>query len=206
MRILKKKIIISELYFCLIYIFFLIITDVPFHNELYAQRLENIGKNRQAKTIEETTTAKEPYRLEDALRYGLSKSGNAIRIPQNKILLIRHDNKYGALKVIKSGDDFAEYEWYYQNDGTGVFISSTAMRGKGKVFEKYRAVEKTPTSQQVIDKGSELFIKFGEFKLEWSSGNWIYFPDELTEMALTDKEDIRNINATDPRWKFLKKK
>jgi len=52
------------------------------------------------------------------------------------------------------------------------------VRGSGKVFERYFRIQDPNDDEnrsEVIDRGSELVIDAGLFKIEWSAGNHLYF-------------------------------
>jgi hypothetical protein len=44
------------------------------------------------------------------------------------------------------------------------------VRGKGKVFEKYRVVKQSGNTQELVDAGSQLTIQAGAIQVRWSRG------------------------------------
>ncbi len=89
----------------------------------------------------------------------------------------RAGTEYRVIFLGKNVGSPLEYQW----EGT----SETSRHGRGRLFEKYEKVEKTPGEFQLRDEGSELSLRIEDLRLEWSSGGpdsgWIYFdPDQLT--------------------------
>src|SRR3712207_5650116 len=54
-------------------------------------------------------------------------SGNSVRLPTGRILVVRYAGKYGAIQAIDQASEerggFIRYAWWYQPDGSGSFIS-----------------------------------------------------------------------------------
>lgn len=120
------------------------------------------------------------------------QSTGAIQLPLNKILLVKYGTKYGAIKLIKSNDDFAEIQWWYQVFPSNDFISNKVETGTAKLFEKYERTRMSPNTYFMKDKGSNLTINFDDVRIQWSAGNWIYYSDKYG-LLLTDKEDIAKV-------------
>lgn len=85
--------------------------------------------------------------------------------------------EYRVIFLGKNVGSPLEYQW----EGT----SDRSRHGRGRLFEKYHKVEKGPGEFQLRDEGSELSLRIGDLRLEWSSGGpdggWIYFePDQVT--------------------------
>jgi hypothetical protein len=128
-------------------------------------------------------------------------AGNALGLPTGFIMLIKQDDKYGALKAIdqssRNRGSFIKYYWWYQPDGTGKFTSSSVQFGYEEGSE---------------GKTGSDFLEIGPIKLEWSAGSegqgWVYFgstrPSEEIELVVTTEIDISRIDAKD--FNFLKPK
>jgi hypothetical protein len=63
--------------------------------------------------------------------------------------------------------------------------------GQGEVFERYYRIADPSAKQhddEVFDRGSQLLIDAGLFKIEWSSGNHIYYQDGFTVVEAKESE------------------
>ncbi len=127
-------------------------------------------------------------------------SGNAINVPDGRILVVRHSGKYGALKPLEQTSmergASIRYQWWYQPDGSSSFTNSSVQTGYGEAREG-------------ASSGPRLLI--GPIELEWSvCGDrlgWVYFgplgghsPDY--ELALTSETDISKLDLS--RLQFLR--
>jgi len=137
---------------------------------------------------------------------------NAVRIPLEKILLVRKGSGYCAVKLTKlwtgksEEDRFAEYESYYQGDNTGNFSNKNVKFRKGKLsFPKPRGIGRLAFSFGNRD------IRCGPIKLAWYGEKWVYFfstdqnqGDYGIELAPTKWTDISQVNVFDPRLKWYR--
>jgi hypothetical protein len=134
-----------------------------------------------------------------------------IEMPIGKIFLIRNDKLYGAVKITKywtgrnRNNQYASYESWYQDDGTGDFSNKNA---------KFRT-EKASSTLYGIGRFSFNFgneeIRCGVFRLWWWGKGMVYFfrrgeqfDDYGIELAPTKWTDIREVNVFDPRLKWYK--
>ena len=117
-------------------------------------------------------------------------------VPDGNVVLVRKGGKYGAFVLYKqkTEPERAEYEWWYQSDGSGNLDKSlrTVSTGRGE----------TPK------------IKFFDFEISWSANTdgkgWIYykhFPgDEARKddlhFCVTNLKSVEGINASDSIWKY----
>jgi hypothetical protein len=136
------------------------------------------------------------------------KPTNAVRAPIGSFVLVRRGNDAVALQLTghtTTGDGGARYEWWYQPDGSGDFARPNVEKGMGEVFESYERTPNPDGSKTVRDKGGKLYVGCGPFSLQWSSGDWIYFPerrDQDLEIAETAWDRIADVKIADPslRW------
>jgi hypothetical protein len=141
----------------------------------------------------------------------LANDDGAIRTMVGHFFLLRRDKQFCAAKILReTPDNGAEYEWYFQGDGSGNFQKSNCKHGQGKVFEKYKR-ELINDKEQLTDIGSVLDIKCGPLSVEWSSGNFIYAHDlhlRVTniEIALTDWTSIDKVDVFPKTLKWVKYK
>jgi hypothetical protein len=52
---------------------------------------------------------------------------------------------------------------------------------------------------------TDVYIKFKDFKMEWSMPDWLYVRDQFTSMAMTKYVDIEDINFDNPKLKWYSK-
>jgi len=122
---------------------------------------------------------------------------NALKAPLGVFFLLRRGQEFGAVRILRTTWDYgAVYEWYYQGDGSGDFLSENAQQGTGKVFERYKTVRWTEDSHEIKGVGSRTAIECGPLRLGWSTSNWIYFEDDVL-IASTDDRSIGEVNALD---------
>ena len=137
---------------------------------------------------------------------------NAIKIPLEKILLVRQNSNYGAVKLTKlwtgktKEDRYAEYESYYQGDKSGNLSNKNVQFERGKLsFPKPRGVGRFAFSFGNRD------IQCGPIKLAWYGEEWIYFfstnqdqGDYGIELAPTIWSNISQVNVFDSRIKWYR--
>ncbi|MBC8549071.1 MAG: hypothetical protein ISR96_00220 [Nitrospira sp.] len=132
---------------------------------------------------------------------------NAVVIPLGKILLVRKDKKYCALKFTefwtgKTEDDrYAKYESYYQPDGSGNFSAKNVKF----VREQLSAPRPRGIGRFAFSFGNRN-VRCGSIKLQWSGKTSVYFykkgkkPDDYgIEIAPTIWTDALEVNVFDPR-------
>ncbi len=117
-------------------------------------------------------------------------------VPDGIVVLVRKSGKYGAFVLRnQTGDpEGAEYDWWYQSDGSGSFDSNSVGVSSGK--------------------GTTPKIRFGAFDISWSGNSegsgWLYYehkagdlvaPDDLY-FCITKLGSVDGINATDPKWVY----
>ena len=108
----------------------------------------------------------------------------------------------------------AQYEYWFQSDGSADFTKPNVEHGTAYVYEKYKHRRTGPNEYEVTDVGSELNIKCGPLWIEWSSGHYVYphpyfhrrvepmVPTTDIEIAATTESTITEVSASDPslRW------
>ena len=141
-------------------------------------------------------------------------SPNAIIMPLGKILLIRRDSHYGAIKFTKfwtgktEDDLYATYESYYQDDKTGDFAN------KNVKFIKEELHSPKPSFSlfgHPFAFGIKEEIKCGPIRLWWVGRGTVCFfkrsqrqGDYGIELAPTKWTDISQVNVSDPRLKWYR--
>lgn len=141
---------------------------------------------------------------------------NAIGMPLGRILLIRKDNDYCAVKFTqnwgKTGyEQHAEYESYYQGDKTGSLNNKNVKYRKEEVFYKKPIFS---IFGHPVSIGEKLDIRCGPIELWWSAGphlTFVYYNrhdqnqrDYGIELAPTKWTDISEVNVFDPRLKWYR--
>jgi hypothetical protein len=130
-------------------------------------------------------------------------SSDSVNIQEGSFFLLRRlppspgiPAEFAAVRIARTTPASMDYECYYQGDGTG------QLRGietrSGTVTERI-----APTSKKSVysTAGSVLDITCGTFKVEWSTGNWIYLHDSSYFGA--DKRPRPNFDLADPGKKSL---
>ena len=133
-----------------------------------------------------------------------------IALPVGRILLVNIGSRYCAIKFTKAwegepGDEyFAEYESYYQGDGTGDFSKTNVKHTQGELWRK------TPIGigRLWIISRLENSIRCGPFVLTWGYGTNVYFTatkpidEKRVRAAPTVWSRISEVNVIDPRLKW----
>jgi hypothetical protein len=117
-------------------------------------------------------------------------------IADSRVVLVRKSGKYGAfiLRNQSIEPERAEYEWWYQADGSGKLNKS---------------LNTVSTGQGVTPR-----IRFMDFDISWSgnteSQGWIYYEhspgdkvahDEL-HICITELKTVDDLDAADPKWHY----
>jgi hypothetical protein len=143
---------------------------------------------------------------------------NAIGIPLGRILMVRKDNEYCAVKFTQcltgktDHDQHAEYESYYQGDKTGSFYNRNVKYVKEEVYYTKQSLS---IFGHPIRIGAKKDICCGPIELWWSGLKCVtavYFNrhDQKQgdfygiELAPTLWTDIKEVNLNDPRIKWYR--
>lgn len=131
-------------------------------------------------------------------------ANNAISVPAERFMLIKKDTKYAALKMIDVQKKAAKYEWYYQADGSGNFLSNNVKKGWGEVKDLY-----IPIIGRFALQLGQFKIVINSLTIEWSPTTWIYFTDQSgndigIEMAPTIYKSINEVNIFGKKLKWYK--
>jgi hypothetical protein len=141
-------------------------------------------------------------------------SPNAIIMPFGKILLIRKDSDYGAVKFIKfwtgkaEDDVYATYESYYQDDKTEDFTNKNVKFTKEELHSPKPSFSLFghPFAFSIKEE-----IRCGPFRLWWSGRGTVYFfsrgqreGNYGLELAPTKWTDISQVNVSDPRLNWYR--
>lgn len=137
---------------------------------------------------------------------------SAIVMPLGKILLVRRDSDYCAIKFMKfwagktEKDLYARYESYCQDDKTGDFSKLNVRVRKAELsFPKPRGI-----GRLAFSFGNKE-IDCGPVRLFWSGQGAVHFysegqkqADYGIELAPTKWTDILQVNVVDPRLKWYR--
>lgn len=139
---------------------------------------------------------------------------NAVIMPLERILLVRKDSEYCAVKFIKfwtgktDKDKYAKYECYYQDDKKRDFSNKNI---KFKEKELYFPKASFSLFGHPMFFGAKDEIQCGSFELWWSYKGAVYFFDRYQsqgdygiELAPTKWTDISEVNVLDSRLKWYK--
>jgi hypothetical protein len=139
---------------------------------------------------------------------------NAIIMPLDKMLLVRKDSNYCAMKFVKfwtgktEKDLYARYESYYQDDKTGDFSNKNV---KFITKELYRPKASWSFFGHPVAFGAKKEIQCGPVKLWWTRKGTVYFFEQYQpegdygfELAPTKWSNISEVNVFDPRVKWYK--
>ncbi len=130
-------------------------------------------------------------------------SANGVRMPLNRILLVRKDGRIGAVKFVADGFRvsrrflYADYEEYLRKDETGGFAAANVVRRKRTAYALFIA------SPIIL---GNFAVECGPAKLFWTGGRNVRFfkgnGDEGgagIELAPTPWTDISQVDLSDPR-------
>jgi hypothetical protein len=137
-----------------------------------------------------------------------------VQVPLRRILLIRRDLEYGAVKFTevwteKSGEDkYGRYESYYQGDKSGNFSKKNVRFREGELLDP----------KGIWIGGGHYFslrgtynIRCGPIKLAWAYKTFVAFysrrqkeRDYGIELAPTKWTDISEVSVFDPRLKWYR--
>lgn len=136
--------------------------------------------------------------------------------PFPKILLIRQGNRFGAIRFTQfhrgndakpptiftegKASEYAEYDWYYQGDGSGDFTRPNVESGHRKLVDRpLRGI-----GCLAFQTGT-VHVKCGDFKLFWLYPTSVSFSSETAcrdtsvELAPTRWDRIEDVLAHDPK-------
>ncbi|MCI0409343.1 MAG: hypothetical protein L0191_12430, partial [Acidobacteria bacterium] len=142
------------------------------------------GENEMAKA--KLAEADLRYKAEDdAARNGTLILPHGVSGPIYRFLLVRKDRDACALRftdIHRGGDarprswwqeggesEYAEYDWYYQGDGSGDFTRPNVQSGHGNLYEK----PAVGIGRLRFSRGINA-IRCGSFRLGWSYPSYIY--------------------------------
>ena len=117
-------------------------------------------------------------------------------VPDGNVVLVRGYGKYGAFILYNqlTVPEQAEYEWWYQSNGSG------------KLDKSLKTVS---TGRGITPK-----IKFMDFEISWSGNTkgqgWIYYkhsPGDKTSQdglhfCITNLKSVQGINLADSKWEY----
>jgi hypothetical protein len=139
---------------------------------------------------------------------------NGVIMPLGKILLIRKDSDYGAIKFSKfwtgktEDDLYAKYEAYYQDDKTGDFHNQKIKFSQGELHSPKPIFS---LFGHPFAFGIKEEIKCGPIRLWWTGKGAAYFfgrdqrqGDYGIELAPTPWTEIPQINVFDSRVKWYR--
>jgi hypothetical protein len=139
---------------------------------------------------------------------------NVVGMPSGRILLVRKDSAYCAIKFLefwtgKTEDDrYAKYESYFQDDKSGNFTNKNVEYRKE---ELYYPKASWSLFGHPVAFGTKDEIKCGFIRLWWTNKGSVYFfkrdqqqGDYGIELAPTKWTDISQVNVSDPRLKWYR--
>lgn len=143
----------------------------------------------------------------------VSIAPNAISLPLGRILLIRKNYSYCAIKFVEYrpgktvDEEYAIYESYFQNDNTGNFTNKNVQITKAKLsFPKSYGI-----GRFAFTFGKNIDVRCGKNKFQWSGNSWVYFyssdhtpGDYGFELAPTIWTDISQVNVIAPQIRWYK--
>jgi hypothetical protein len=142
--------------------------------------------------------------------------------PLGRFLLIRKDKAVCAVRFTKvqrghdakpettfnSGEESfsAEYDWYFQEDGSGDFTQPGVLSGHEQLARK-----PLKGIGRLAFQTGQIYVKCGTFdKLLWLYPTWVSFyggsrrGDYGIELAPTKWTEIKEVNVHDPRLKWYR--
>jgi hypothetical protein len=143
------------------------------------------------------------YAVSPVGRWALLRKGTSVCAL--RFVQFHHERSKDNLPPSRFRDSFfAEYDWYYQGDGSGDFNKPNVESGHGQASRK-------PNLWR-FERGTK-YVNCGPLKAEWNYPNSIslvirdhtraYVPESDKsndiEIALTGWKDITKVNAHDPR-------
>jgi len=139
---------------------------------------------------------------------------NALVMPLGKIVLVRRGSEYCAVKFTEAWagktveDQYAKYESYYQDDGTGDFFNKNVQFRKDQLCDR-RFIGFMRFGFRAGFENLEM--KCGPIRLFWSAEGSVHFRglgqkdgDYGIELAPTQWTDISQVNVFDPRLKWYR--
>ena len=142
--------------------------------------------------------------------------------PLGRFLLIRKDKRVCAVRFTKaqrghdakpattfnSGEESfsAEYDWYFQEDGSGDFTQPGVLSGHEQL-----AMKPLKGIGRLAFQTGQIYVECGAFdKLFWRYPTWVTFygkssrGDYGIELAPTKWTEIQEVNVHDPRLKWYR--
>jgi hypothetical protein len=135
-------------------------------------------------------------------------SSNAIGMPIGKMILIRKNSRYCAVKFTEAKKGKGKNEWYvkyeshFQGDGTGNFNSKSVKSIKNELADLQPL---SIIGRLAVARGNT-HIDCIDIMLDWSGTDkisWVYFNNGI-EMAPSKWADILEVNVSDQRLKWYR--
>jgi hypothetical protein len=181
--------------------------------------LISCGENDIAKA--KLAEADQRYKAaEERARNSTLISPHSVSAPVGRFLLVRNGHDACALRftdIHRGGDarprtwwqeggesEYAEYDWYYQGDGSGDFTKANVKSGHGKLYEK----SAVGIGRLRFSRGINV-IQCGPLRLRWSYPSHLYMTsdkgDDLgVELAASKWRDLSDVNVRDPRLRWYR--
>lgn len=138
---------------------------------------------------------------------------SGVEIPLGRMLLVRKDAEYCAVKFTRfwtekgAKEQYATYEVYYQKDGSGNFLNKNVKFSQGKASTLPPRGPFYPLKWQP----GKPEVKCGSLKLLWGYKGFVCFfergnsPGEHgIELAPTPWTSVKEVNVFDPRVKWYR--
>ncbi|NOU24225.1 MAG: hypothetical protein HOO90_01665 [Methylotenera sp.] len=162
---------------------------------------------------------------------GVTISTGSVYIPLGYFLLIRKENTACAIRFTNlynpdSGQEIgsfysptsgqgisysvlsyklnADYDYFYQNDGSGNFKSNNVVSGQAQLSIGMRTIENNGMISNVMNQAERVVVKCGSMELPWKGYEGVTMyqgsepRDEGVEIAPTRWSNINEININDP--------
>ena len=179
--------------------------DAQYGLEQIAQELQIL--DRQAKEASAVATVHPSSIAPPLARWFLLRKGEslcALRFTEFRYA----PTQDGKMRSVTRDSFFANYDWFYQGDGSGDISKSNVKSGHGEASRK--------PNWWRFERGN-LFVECGSLKARWWYPNKIFFinqdfrfsynpetlyPPNDIEIALTGWKNINDVNAQDPRLEW----
>lgn len=142
-------------------------------------------------------------------------TADCIMMPLGRIVLVRKDSQFCAVKFTEAWagktreDQYANYESYYQGDGTGDFASGNVQYRKEQLVDRRMVGIGRLFSFPAGPRNKD--IKCGPIRLDWTGEGSIYFyawgrkeGDYGIQLAPTKWTDISQVKVFEPRLKWYR--
>jgi hypothetical protein len=188
----------------------MILNKAPIGYLLFVYVALFFGCGNAANQSEATEAEREKKSLEweDYVRKTVMIGTVSMSIPEGRFALVRNGNNTCAVRFTsfsRSGESvfYAEYEWYYQGDGSGDFTKPSVKKGNGSL--------KDYDNRFLMVFASRLVV-CGSFRLFWGYPVHLGFtpsntrePDLGNEIAPSKWTDISEVNIHDARLQWYRR-